>query len=79
MQHVQLTRPLGSTECAERNALTIKPVHLMLPVGSIGIVVDQLSDGYLVEFGTSGSDECDWLGVLYPSEIELAVDGAKAA
>ena len=79
MQRVQLTRQLEATEYAQRNALSDKTPHLMLPVGSIGIVVDQLSDGYLVEFGTSGSDECDWLGVLYPSEIELAVDGAKAA
>jgi len=52
-----------------------------LAAGSVGIVVDSLEGGeaYLVEFGSRGPDQCDWLGVLYASEIELMAAVAKAA
>ena len=73
MDQARLTRHIDGHECARRNALTDKPADLVLAAGSVGIVVDSLDGGeaYLVEFGSRGPDRCDWLGVLYESEIEL--------
>jgi hypothetical protein len=36
-------------------------------------VLETLDEGkaFLVEFGQRAPDKCDWLGVLYPSEIEF--------
>ena len=81
MDQARLTRHIDGHECARRNALTDKPVDLVLAAGSVGIVVDSLDGGgaYLVEFGSRGPDRCDWLGVLYASEIELMAAVAKAA
>jgi hypothetical protein len=81
MEKARLTRQLDVRDCARRNALTNKPANFELAAGSIGIVVDTLGNGdaYLVEFGSRGPDKCDWLGVLYASEIELMPAVAKAA
>ena|SRR5436190_160617 len=70
-----------SPKTARRIALTNKPADLVLAAGSVGIVVDTLDGGeaYLVEFGSRGPDRCDWLGVLYESEIELMAAVTKAA
>jgi len=74
MDQIRLTRTLETAECARRNAVSVTTAHLSLPVGSVGHVVDRLGEGYLVEFGSRGPDRCDWFGVLYPSEIELATE-----
>ena len=81
MEQALLTKHIHCHECARRNALTNKPADLVLAAGSVGIVVDSLDGGeaYLVEFGSRGPDQCDWLGVLYASEIELMAAVAKAA
>ena len=78
MEQTRLIRQIDGPECATRNALTNKPVQLVLPAGSIGTVVDRLGDGdaYLVEFGSRGPDKCDWLGVLYTSEIQSLLAAA---
>ena len=81
MKHARLLRDIDAHECASRNALTNKPHRLVLTAGTIGAVVDRLDNGdaYLVEFGSRGTDACDWLGVLYASEIQPVVEVAKAA
>ena len=81
MEQALLTKHIDCHECARRNALTNKPADLVLAVGSVGMVVDTLDGGeaYLVEFGSRGPDKCDWLGVLYASEIQLMAGVAKAA
>ena len=81
MQQARLMRPIDERECAMRNALTNKSATLSLAAGSIGTVVDRLGDGdaFLVEFGSHGPESCDWLGVLYASEIQPIAAVAKAA
>jgi hypothetical protein len=81
MEKVQLTRPMDVSECARRNALTNEPLELSLAVGTVGTLLDTLSDGeaFLVEFGSRGADQCEWLGVLYASELQLLPELAAAA
>jgi hypothetical protein len=81
MEQALLTRQIDVHECARRNALTNKPADLVLAAGSMGIVVDTFDGGgaFLVEFGSRGPHQCDWLGVLYASEIELMAMVAEAA
>jgi len=69
----RLIREIGESECKQRNALSIKRPGLMLRQGSQVTVLETLEQGqaYLVEFGHKSPETCDWLGVLYPSEIEL--------
>ena len=78
----RLIREIGESECKQRNALSIKRPGLTLREGSQVTVIDTLEQGraFLVEFGHKSPDACDWLGVLYPSEIELeAVSPQQAA
>ena len=81
MEQACLVHTIDGRECASRNALVATPPHLVLTAGSIGTIVDRLDDGdaFLVEFGSRGPTECDWLGVLYASEIEPVAVAAKAA
>ena len=74
MDQIRLTKTLDAAECARRNAVSVTAAHLSLPAGSIGKVVERLGEGYLVEFGDRGPDRCDWLGVLYASEIEMTAE-----
>ena len=69
----RLTREIGESECKQRNALSIKRPGLTLRQGTQVTVTETLEQGqaFLVEFGHKSPDACDWLGVLYPSEIEL--------
>jgi hypothetical protein len=80
VEHVRLIKQIDGHECVRRNALTKKPAVLVLPAGSIGIVVETFGSGdeFLVEFGNC-SDQCDWLGVLYEGEIQRMPMVAKAA
>lgn len=69
----KLLREIDESECLRRNALSDKRRGLALRQGSVVTVLETLDDGkaFLVEFGQRAPDTCDWLGVLYPSEIEM--------
>lgn len=69
----KLLRELDRDECRQRNALSNKRDDLRLTQGSVVTVLESLDQGraFLVEFGEKAPDSCDWLGVLYPSEIEF--------
>jgi hypothetical protein len=69
----KLLREIDADECRRRNALSNKRVDLRLSQGSKVTVLESLDQGraFLVEFGEQTPDRCDWLGVLYPSEIEF--------
>jgi hypothetical protein len=74
----KLLREIDPDECRRRNALSNKRMDLSLREGSIVTVLESLDQGraFLVEFGEQEPGSCDWLGVLYPSEIEF--DGNRA-
>lgn len=69
----KLLREIDASECQRRNALSVKRRDLRLQEGSVVTVLESLDQGraFLVEFGEKAPDSCDWLGVLYPSEIEF--------
>jgi hypothetical protein len=69
----KLLREIDESECLRRNALSEKTKGLALRQGSVVTVLETLDDGkaFLVEFGQRSPDKCDWLGVLYPTEIEI--------
>jgi hypothetical protein len=81
MPQARLIRQIDKQECARRNALTGKVAGLALAAGTIGTVVDTFGNGdaYMVEFGSRGADDCDWLGILYASELQLISGAARAA
>jgi hypothetical protein len=81
MPQARLIRQIDKRECARRNALTDKVAGLVLAAGTVGTVVDTFGNGdaYMVEFGSRGGDDCDWLGILYAWELQLITDAAKAA
>jgi hypothetical protein len=81
MNKALLSRHMNERECAQRNALTNRPAALVLDVGTVGTVLDTLDDGkaFLVEFGSCGPDKCEWLGVLYASELQLMPEVPRAA
>jgi hypothetical protein len=68
----RLLREIDPGECQRRNALTNKRADLRLRQGSVVTVLESLDQGnaFLVEFGEK-REGCDWLGVLYPTEIEF--------
>jgi len=74
----RLLRELDASECLRRNALSNKRPGLELRQGSVVTVLETLDQGnaYLVEFGER-KDKCDWLGVLYPTELEFDEAGAR--
>jgi hypothetical protein len=72
----RLRRELDEHECKRRNALSKTLPGFALRTGDVGTVLETLGDNeaFLVEFnrnGNAGKGECDWLGVLYPAEIEV--------
>jgi hypothetical protein len=72
----RLRRELDEQECRRRNALSRTIPGFALRTGDVGTVLETLGDNeaFLVEFNRNGSarkGECDWLGVLYPAEIEV--------
>ena len=46
---------------------------MKLSEGSVVTVLETLDQGnaFLVEFGERAPEKCDWLGVLYPTELEF--------
>ena len=78
----RLNRELDERECKRRNALSRTAPGLVLKAGDVGTVVETFGPGeaFLVEFAKSSKaakGECDWMGVLYPTEIELGSDPGK--
>ncbi|MFV0298372.1 MAG: hypothetical protein ACK5JT_19895 [Hyphomicrobiaceae bacterium] len=73
----KLLREIDAAECTRRNALSNKRADLRLSQGAVVTVLETLDQGnaFLVEFGEKTPESCEWLGVLYPSEIEF--DGHK--
>ncbi|HEX5999743.1 MAG TPA: hypothetical protein VFZ16_10160 [Hyphomicrobiaceae bacterium] len=71
----RLTRGLDELECKRRNALSRSIPGFALSLGDVGTVLETLgnNEAFLVEFNRNGTSngECDWLGVLYPAEIEM--------
>ena len=72
----KLNRELDERECRQRNALSTTRPGFALAAGEVGTVVETFGTGeaFLVEFSKSGVErngQCDWMGVLYPAEIEL--------
>jgi hypothetical protein len=72
----KLNRELDERECRQRNALSTTRPGFALAAGEVGTVVETFGTGeaFLVEFSKSGAErngQCDWMGVLYPAEIEL--------
>ena len=78
---VRLMRGIDEIECVRRNALRQKRPGYVLRHGEIGTILETFEDGraYLVEFGHLAPDACDWLGVLYPTEVEVLPAAAAAA
>ena len=82
MVTAKLRRELDERECKRRNALSRTSPGFMLQTGDVGTVLETLgnNEAFLVEFNKNGKfkkNECDWLGVLYPAEIEM-VDTRQA-
>lgn len=78
----KLRRELDERECKQRNALSRTSPGFALRTGDVGTVLETLgnNEAFLVEFNKNGkakTNECDWLGVLYPAEIEM-VDTRQA-
>lgn len=73
LKTARLVRGLEPGECTRRNALSNKRTDLALREGSVVTVLETLEQGnaFLVEFGERTPERCDWLGVLYPTEIEF--------
>lgn len=79
VKSARLTRALDEAECRRRNALSATKPGLKLGAGDTVTVLDTFGGGeaFLVEFKkskTSNPDACDWLGVLYPAEIEIRTE-----
>jgi hypothetical protein len=78
----KLNRRMDERECRQRNALSMTHPGFSLAVGAIGTVVETFGTGeaFLVEFNKNGAarnGQCDWMGVLYPTEIELSSTAEK--
>jgi len=75
----RLMRDLDAGECLRRNALTNKQPGIRLMQGQTVTVLETLDQGnaFLVEFGEKTPEKCEWLGVLYPTEIEFVKSQAR--
>jgi Domain of unknown function (DUF4926) len=78
----KLNRELSERECRQRNALSTTRPGFALAAGDVGTVVETFGTGeaFLVEFnknGAANNGQCDWMGVLYPAEIELGSKPGK--
>ncbi len=78
----RLRREMDERECKQRNALSKTKPGFTLRTGDVGTVVETFGTGeaFLVEFSKTGKlakGECDWMGVLYPTEVELGAGPDK--
>ena len=73
LKTARLVRELDAGECLRRNALSNKRPGLKIKQGAVVTVLETLEAGnaFLVEFGEKMPEKCDWLGVLYPAELEF--------
>jgi len=76
MLMARVTRAMDERECKRRNALSITSPCFVLRPGDVGTVVETFgsNEAFLVEFNKNGhaaANSCDWMGVLYPAEIEV--------
>jgi hypothetical protein len=72
----RLMRNMDVGEAKRRNALSSTKPGLALSEGDVVTVVETFDSGsaFLVEFNRGGKfkkDSCDWMGVVYPAEIEV--------
>jgi hypothetical protein len=72
----KLRRQMDEGECKRRNALSKTSPGLVLRPGDVVVVVETFGTGeaFLVEFnkkGKASKTSCDWMGVLYPTELEM--------
>lgn len=79
VKSARLTRNMDEAEVRRRNALSATKPGLSLGQGEVVTVLETFGTGeaFLVEFKktkSSNPDSCDWLGVLYPSEIEVRAE-----
>jgi hypothetical protein len=77
MMLARVTRGMDEGECRRRNALAKTSPGFVLRPGDVGTVVETfgLNEAFLVEFNKNGhatANSCDWMGVLYPAEIEVS-------
>jgi hypothetical protein len=79
----RLMRGMDVGEAKRRNALTDTSPGLSLREGDTVTVIETFDQGsaFLVEFNKGGrpvkKDTCDWMGVVYPAEIEVIDIAAK--
>jgi hypothetical protein len=71
----RVMRDMDERECKQRNALSQTKPGFVLSPGDVGTVVETFGTGeaFLVEFNKNNksASACDWMGVLYSTEIEL--------
>jgi hypothetical protein len=77
MMLAKVTREMDERECKRRNALSITSPGFVLRPGDVGTVLETFgtNEAFLVEFNKGGdgaANSCDWMGVLYPAEIEVS-------
>jgi hypothetical protein len=78
----KLRREIDEGELKRRNALRKMAKGLKLRVGDTLRVLETFGSGeaFLVERAADKEDNCDWMGVLYPAEIEVVeAESAKRA
>ncbi len=77
----RVMRDMDERECKRRNALSKTSPGFVLRPGDVGTVVETFGTGeaFLVEFNknSKAANSCDWMGVLYPAEIELGASPDK--
>jgi hypothetical protein len=77
----RVMREMDERECKQRNALSKTSPGFVLRPGDVGTVVETFGTGeaFLVEFNkdSKAANACDWMGVLYPAEIELGASPDK--
>ncbi len=72
----RLMRAFDEREARERNALSVTKPGLALKAGDVVTVVETFEKGsaFLVEFNSAAKAKkpgCEWMGVVYPAEIEV--------
>ena len=78
MMLAQVKREMDESECKRRNALSKTSPGFVLRPGDVGTVVETFgtNEAFLVEFNKNGhgaeANSCEWMGVLYPTEIEVS-------
>ncbi len=74
----KLRREIDEGELRRRNALSRMASGLRFKSGDMVSIVETFGSGeaFLVEATNDHEDGCDWMGVLYPGEIEMVAPKA---